>query len=1780
MRYFTLTLFFTVFFLGLNKTGSAQADVAVHPSLIGKGVFLGISPPLRDLPALTAEQIAAMKQAAMKKAARKEENEPRLYPFAKTAFPKGPDEAWQQMMGKSPASAAPIQNFEGQTTGSYPPDCNGTAGPNHYMQVVNVTYSIYNKTGTLLAGPTALNTLFTGVPGATYNDGDPTILYDKQADRWIVGEFTFGHTNDYMLVAVSTTNDPTGTWYKYSFDIVEQPDYPKLGVWQDGYYLGINNGSGNDTYVFERSKMLLGQTAQMVAFDNPWRPAATTGSFLCVPPLDCDGPAAPAGSPGMFIAFNDDAVSGGTDQLWLYELAVNWTTPASSTFTRPYQLNVTAFDSQFTSTWDDITQPTSQKLDAVPQVIMNAPQYRNFGTYQTIVCCHTVDVDATNHGGIRWYELRKTPPATTWVVRQQGTYAPDANSRWMGSIRLNGSGKIALGYSVSGSSVYPGIRYCGQSASAYAAGSGVMDIAEQTILAGTVAQSGYNRWGDYSGISVDPADDQTFWYTTEYVKTGGTTKGSRIASFKFGNDPTVTTLAATSVTGTTATINGSVNPNGLATTYYFQWGTTVSYGNTTTSTSAGSGTTALAVSANLTGLTAGTTYHFRLSATNSDGTVYGSDLSFTPGAASVTTTAASSLTMNSAASGGNVITDGGSAVTARGVCWATTATPTISGSHTTDGSGTGVFTSSITGLSASTLYHVRAYATNAGGTYYGDDLTFTTLCGIVTTFPWNEGFENGGLIPNCWSQEQVASSGINWTFIAGSGNSHPAAAHGGSYNATLIDVTSADNKTKLITPTLNLTSVSTPQLKFWHTQAYWTPDQDQLTVFYKTSAAGTWTQLAAYTASITAWTQETITLPSPTADYYIAFEGNAKYGYGVCLDDVQVASSCTSTVPVSISIAASANPVCQGTSVTFTATPTNGGTTPAYQWKVNGTSVSAATAVTYTYIPVNNDAVTCVLTSNATCITGNPATSNSLTMVVNVPLSVGSVSANQSICANATPVQLTGIPPSNGTLPTYQWQSSLNNTTFSNISGATLVNYQPGLLTATTYYKQLQNATGTCGGPLPTNTVTITVNPLLPVNVSIGSSANPVCAGTQVTFTATPVNGGTPPVYQWKVNGVSAGTNNALFSYIPASGDQVSCTLTSNATCATGSPATSNVLTMTVNPLLPVSVSISPSANQVCAGTSVTFTPAPINGGTPAYQWFKNTVAVGTGATYSYVPVNGDQVYVIMTSSLTCKSGSPATSNTVTMTVNPNLPVSVSVGASANPVCAGTIVMFTATPVNGGNPSYQWFKNNIAVGTGASYSCVPADGDQVYVTLTSDVPCKSGNPATSNTVTMTVNPNLPVSVSVGASANPVCAGTSVLFSATPVNGGNPSYQWFKNNIAVGTGASYSCVPANGDQVYVTLTSDLPCKSGSPATSNMVTMTVNPNLPVSVSAGASANPVCASSVVTFTAVPVNGGTTPAYQWQVNGSNAGTNGSSFTYAPANNDQVSCVLTSSETCTAGNPASSNIVSMTVNPLLPVSVSIVASANPVDKKIPVTFTATPVNGGASPAYQWMVNGINAGTNSNAYTYLPVDGDAVSCILTSGETCTSTNPANSNIIIMVVNPVSQFETVQDVTVSGTACYDAIQTITVAGNATNFIVITGGSATMIAGHNILYYPGTFVEPGGYMHGYIADGGPWCVAPSIVTAAAGTGAALVLEQSFYKVYPNPTSGAFTLELNAIDAVGKCQVEIYDMNGLRMLTAEISGERKHEFSLSDKPAGIYLIRVITGQNSGTTRILKQM
>ena len=277
---------------------------------------------------------------------------------------------------------------------------------------------------------------------------------------------------------------------------------------------------------------------------------------------------------------------------------------------------------------------------------------------------------------------------------------------------------------------------------------------------------------------------------------------------------------------------------------------------------------------------------------------------------------------------------------------------------------------------------------------------------------------------------------------------------------------------------------------------------------------------------------------------------------------------------------------------------------------------------------------------------------------------------------------------------------------------------------------------------------------------------------------------------------------------------------------------------------------------------------------------------------------------------------------------------------------------------------------------------------------------------------VTVLQTLPASISITATEDTVCGGTPVTFTATAINGGAfPFYQW-KITTSLGTfnvgpnAPVFTYPPQDGDTVYCVFTSSQKCTTGNPASSNKIVIKVNPVIPVSVSVFASANPVCNGTLVTFTATPLNGGSSPVYQWKVNGSNVGSGGTTYSYVPQNGDIVTCWMTSNVTCPSNNPAVSNPVTMIVSPDQPVSVSISASSNPICLGSPVTITAAPTNGGSLPSYEWKINStIYTQTSGPVLTYTPNNGDVITCKLLSNAPCPTGNPAISNAVVLTVNP-------------------------------------------------------------------------------------------------------------------------------------------------------------------------------
>lgn len=460
---------------------------------------------------------------------RKEFHPPNIVPQNYIHYPDGALQE-EYSVDRTPSFNA-VFNVNGfSNTGAAPPDPTSACGDLHYVVAINggggCQYRVYNKTTGAQIGATLS---FPAIAGGSA--GDPVVVYDDLADRWVLGEIN-GNASS-INVFVSQTNDITTTgWYSYNIDVAGF-DYPKLSMWPSAYFLTCNCNSVY-VYALNRTAMLTGAATTVIA-----RTAADLGAFgfQALASVDFDGNnPPPVGAPGIMLRHRDTEGHGpaglpAVDYLEVFEFAPNFAVPASSTWTStPTQVSVSEFSSELSS-WTDFTcfpQPgTAQLLDPLREVIMNMPQYINFGTHQSIVACHVVDANGSDRGGVRWYEIRK--PAATWTLYQEGTYAPggDTYSRWMPAIAQDINQNIAICYSISASAtIYPGLRMTARSSGDPL---GQMTLAEYSITAGSSSQAN-ERWGDYFAMTMDPISWNTFYFDGEFMTTGG---AWRIRNFAF-----------------------------------------------------------------------------------------------------------------------------------------------------------------------------------------------------------------------------------------------------------------------------------------------------------------------------------------------------------------------------------------------------------------------------------------------------------------------------------------------------------------------------------------------------------------------------------------------------------------------------------------------------------------------------------------------------------------------------------------------------------------------------------------------------------------------------------------------------------------------------------------------------------------------------------------------------------------------------------------------------------------------------------------------------------------------------------------------------------------------------------------------------------------------------------------------------------------------------------------------------------------------------------------------
>jgi hypothetical protein len=754
-----------------NHFAVSAADTAKGPVEVAAGVFMGASQKhdtsaaLRDLKPYPVRALPAEDEGRDGDAdAGAGRSRPHAVDTVVQAAPAAPN-----MPGTS-------RNFDGiafpgVSCNCAPPDTNGEVGATQYVQIVNEGYQVFDKsTGASVYGPVGITTIWSGFGGVceTNGDGDPVVLYDQLAGRWLVSQFAGSSIPTDECIAISATSDATGSYHRYAFHLGSNfYDYPHLAVWPDGYYMSDNvfnsrgtSYMGPQPFVFDRARMLNGLSA---TFQTVAPLGGSVDPFL---PADLDGALAPpTNAPATFVKWPGN----GTYQTYHYH--VDWVTPGNSTFTTFASPAAAGFTELCPTTRSCVPQlGTSSGLDAIADRLMFRLAYRNFGDHESVVGNFTVSSGGV--AGIRWFELRNVTNGPE-TVYQQSTYQPDTTWRWMGSAAMDGAGNLALGFSASSGSINPQLRYAGR-----LAGDPLNTLAqgEATLFAGTGSQTGTsNRWGDYADLTVDPVDDCTFWFTSEYYSsTTSFNWRTRIGSF---------TMPGCGSSPTTGGIAGHVTDNA---THAAIAGATVAIqgaGSTTTNGSSAYAFTGLPPATyNLTASNAGYVTSSPVAVTVTAGTTQTADFALT--AIPVTTTAWAFAASSVAGPGG----DGNGYETNRANLWGTTngtfasdvnsgtanstsCTSTARDKEDTSGFSVGSISGSILGLEV----QLRGYANSKkssprfcvqlswdGGTSWTTGISTANLTTTATTYTLGGSSNTWG---HAWTATQLSSANLRVRII-------------------------------------------------------------------------------------------------------------------------------------------------------------------------------------------------------------------------------------------------------------------------------------------------------------------------------------------------------------------------------------------------------------------------------------------------------------------------------------------------------------------------------------------------------------------------------------------------------------------------------------------------------------------------------------------------------------------------------------------------------------------------------------------------------------------------------------------------------------------------------------------------------------------------------------------------------------------------------------------------------------------------------------------------------
>jgi hypothetical protein len=1549
---------------------------------------------------------------------RKENEPPAQTPVVLQGGAPSPEASLPSVPTPSIPAPAPIHVFEGLDRFNWgagsPPDTNGDAGPNDYIQTVNTSIGIFNKSTGAQKAAFSFNTFMAqanfGNLCDTNNFGDPVVVYDTFEDRWIITDFAFlvdggGNplTPAYQCFAASMTGDPVaGGWNFYSIQISDAlNDYPKFGIWPDGLYMTSNLFSygagafqGVRVWAFNKAQMYAGSpTVKIVTFN------VGGGDFTILPSnarLQTGTP--PAGRPNLFLS----------TQLYLnaltvYKFHADWNSISLSTFTGP---DTPISATQWPTFAAGVPQPgTATLLDSLSNRAMVQNQYTNFGGTESLWVSHTVRRATGGSAAPRWYQVNVTGGTVNLAIPQAATWDPNANNtihRWMPSVALNRAGDLAMGYSTSSSTAeFPSIKYAGRLA---ADPVNTFSLTEQTLFTGTASQTGTTRWGDYSAMTLDP-DGCTFWYTTEYANPADQTFNHRWLT-KFGSFryPSCVPLGAGgTVTGTvTATAGGAPVT-----------GATIQFGARTTTTD-GSGVysflnipagTYPSISAIKPGF--GTSTATNVVVTDGGTTTQNFSLAAALASGCLTdTTQADFLT--------GILTNIDLTTSPGDVTLQNLAVDQQNTAGTTTGTGFGTpawtgqtFIPAVTGQLLKA--EIQLFCSGCGGA--PPNLTLSvrnTAAGLPTgadlasvTIP-GSAFGTGATVAftGTFGSPATLTSGTQYALIlrpvsapAGSGyfwiRSSPSTYANGSRvlsadsGGTWSTDTTRDYNFKAYMqgpyapPSGNLVSSTkdsnpaTGLTPIWSALNWTATTPANTTLKFQVAASnnpnGPFTFAGPDGTAATFFTTSPAQLQPQFYNFryleyktYLATTDStqtpAVNDVSLCFTDVDCSSTVATIVPTPAAVCASST----GNSASGPAGMT------AYAWSIaNGTITTATNIQTITYTAGASGTVTLNLTvtaPNGCIVSGStPVTISALSAPAITPTPA-------QVCANSVGDSAAG--PAGAT--TYAW--SIVNGTITSAANIQTITYTAGASGTVGLTLVVTNASN-CSA---TNTVNVTIN-AKPATPAITPTPATVCANSTGNSAAGPAGATT---YAWSIVNatITSATNIQTIAYTAGASGTVGLTLV--VTNAAGCSAT-NTANVTIN-ASPSTPSITPTPAQVCANSTGNSAAGPAGATTYAWSIVNGTITSATNIqTIAYTAGASGTVGLTL---VVTNAGNCSATNTVNVTIaNPATPAITPTPAT---VCANSTGNSAAGPA--GATTYAWSIVNGTITSATNIQTITySAGASGTVGLTLVV-TNASNCSATNTANVTINPN-PSAPTITPTPAAVCASSTGNSAASPV--GATTYAWSIVNGTITSATNIQTVIYTaGTSGTVGLTLVVTNASGCSATNTAnVTINAKPATPAITPAPAA---VCANSTGNSAAGPA-GATT--YAWSiVNGTiTSATNIQTITYTAGASGTVGLTLVVTN---ASNCSATNTVNVTIN------------ANPAAPTItptPATVCANSTgNSAAGPAgaatYAWsIVNGtITSATNIQTITYTAGASGTVglTLIVTNASNCSATNTVNVTI--------------------------------------------------------------------------------------------------------------------------------------------------------------------------------------